>query len=86
MTRTQELLREAARALEDMRDPMSTGFLVEHNVTADECFDLSETMALAIRVYLRLLGDVEEKTPGAAATFGNLIGRSIRLHPEEAPA
>ncbi len=51
MSRVDVLAIEAAKALEDGRDPFSTAFLVEHMVTADECFALSERIATAVRVF-----------------------------------
>lgn len=50
--RLDTLLEAAAEALYDGRDPFSDAFLVEHAVTANECRDLSTTMAAAIGLYL----------------------------------
>lgn len=52
--RINELLLAAADALDDGRDPFSTEWLSTNNVTADECFALSESMAVAVRNYARL--------------------------------
>ena len=48
-TRGRALLLKAAEALEDGRNPLDRSFLIEHGVTSDECFDLAEGMAAAIR-------------------------------------
>lgn len=48
------LLKLAAEAMEDGRDPFNTSFLVEHVVTADEMFTLSDQVALGTRVLLLL--------------------------------
>jgi hypothetical protein len=58
-SRTIELLREASKAFEDMRDPFSTEWLCEHDVTADECYDLS--MAISSAIDLLLIGMPEGK-------------------------
>lgn len=48
------LLADAADALDDMRDPFTSEWLIEHRVTLDECASLSEQMALSIRAYLAM--------------------------------
>lgn len=53
-TRESELLRLAAEAMDDGRSPFDSGFLIEHGVTLDEVYDLSETIARATRIYLAL--------------------------------
>lgn len=54
MSRARDLLRLAAEALEDGRDPLSQAFLVEHQVTLDECYNLADAMAAAIRRFAAL--------------------------------
>jgi hypothetical protein len=49
VSRKIELLTKAAEALEEMRDPFSHEFLVENNVTADECFYMSDILAASLR-------------------------------------
>lgn len=44
------LLSAAAEALDDGRDPLSTGFLAEHSVTLDECDALAGALALGARL------------------------------------
>jgi len=51
--RMRELLGVAAKHFKDCSNPFSTEVLVEHNVTADECIDLSQTVASTIQFYLR---------------------------------
>ncbi len=46
------LLKKAATALENGVDPFNHEFLVENEVTADECFTLSEKMAIIIKGFL----------------------------------
>lgn len=54
MSRSDTLLRAAADAFDDLRSPFDRDWLVEHDVTLDECGDLSENVATAIRVWLSL--------------------------------
>ena len=48
-TRSRYLLEKAADALEDGRNPLDRSFLIENAVTADECLQLADSMAAAIR-------------------------------------
>lgn len=50
--RMQELLKMAADKFEGGSNPFDASVLSEHNVTMDECFDLSEGIATIIRGYL----------------------------------
>jgi hypothetical protein len=50
MSRSSELLKAAADTLDDGRDPLTTPFLGDHDVTLDECFDLAEWLALGARL------------------------------------
>ncbi len=47
-----DLLEAAASAFEDGRDPFSTAFLREHNVSADDCMGLSTLLSVLLRAYL----------------------------------
>ena len=38
-------------------NPLSDWFLREHDVTSSECLDMSDQMALAIRVFLKMCED-----------------------------
>lgn len=42
------LLEKASEAFADARNPFETSFLTEHNVTLDECMDLSLAVSAAI--------------------------------------
>ena len=55
MSRMDQLLDQAAQALEDGTDPFNASWLAENDVTFDECMTLGETMALAIRVYRQVM-------------------------------
>lgn len=50
MTRIEKLLTAAADALADGRDPFEHSFLVEHEVTLDEVYTLSELIAVGTRL------------------------------------
>jgi hypothetical protein len=50
MSRSSELLKAAADALDDGSDPFSSTFLDANRVTLDECFDLAEWLALGSRL------------------------------------
>lgn len=50
--RETELLNAAADAMADGRDPFHESFLVEHDVSLNEVYDMSETIALAVRLFL----------------------------------
>lgn len=52
MNRQEQLLDAAAAAFEDCRDPFSHDWLAEHNVTLDECGDLSGVISTIIYGYL----------------------------------
>lgn len=52
MTRRDDLLAVAADQLDDLADPFHNAFLVEHDVTLNECGDMAEDLALAARLYL----------------------------------
>lgn len=50
MSRSSELLKAAANALDDGRDPLTSPFLDEHAVTLDECYDLAEWLAVGAQL------------------------------------
>jgi hypothetical protein len=52
-----KLLGEASKAFADGRDPFSTEWLSEHDVTLDECQDLS--VAISSAIDLLLIGTVK---------------------------
>jgi len=47
---TSGLLRKAADALDDGRDPLTNPFLSENDVTLDQCFTLAEQLAIGARM------------------------------------
>jgi hypothetical protein len=47
---TAALLRAAASALDDGRNPLANPFLSEHEVTLDQCFSLAEQLAIGARI------------------------------------
>lgn len=51
MNRIHELLLKCAENLENGCDPLHSEFLMENNITADECFILAEQMAVAIKSF-----------------------------------
>jgi hypothetical protein len=50
--RQEELIKAAAEAFGDGRDPFAHEWLVEHKVTADECLDLSLMIGTILHGYL----------------------------------
>jgi hypothetical protein len=50
MGRSVELLNAAADTMDDYSDPFHHTFLVEHDVTADECLSLSDHLAIGARI------------------------------------
>jgi hypothetical protein len=53
MASSPELLRLAAEALDEGTDPFNTAFLIEHEVTFDQCMALSRQLALGARIVAR---------------------------------
>ncbi len=51
-SRNRKLLENAAKCFEEQRSPFAHGELLKHDVTADECIELSQSIADAIRAYL----------------------------------
>jgi hypothetical protein len=46
------LLEKASKEFENLSSPFNTEWLSKHNVTLDECGDLSEAISLAIDYFL----------------------------------
>jgi hypothetical protein len=76
MTRHSELLKAAADALEDDRDPFSGSFLTEHEVTSGECMDLADSLAIGARLYAWA---IENPKQAVAAAEGASIGMRLDL-------
>jgi hypothetical protein len=77
MSRKTDLLKAAAEALDDMRDPFSTDFLVEHGVTADECMDLSEWLATGARMVLDATRDLSSGSSLVRQVAADRLVRSL---------
>ena len=56
--RLAELLERASTAFAEMRDPFSGDWLVENDVTLDECHDLSMAVSVAIDMFMVQFGRV----------------------------
>jgi hypothetical protein len=50
MSRSSQLLKAAADALENGEDPLALHFLSEYDVEAGECLDLADSLALGARL------------------------------------
>jgi hypothetical protein len=74
MSRSAELLKAAADALEDGRDPLELSFLTEHSVSLDECCNLAESLALGARLYAWAM---ENPKMARAAAQGANIGMRL---------
>lgn len=68
--RIDDLLMKAAESLENGADPFNHEFLVKNEVTADECFTLSEKMALIIKGFLGSDMDDQVLILGTGAVMG----------------
>lgn len=66
------LLRKAAEAFGEGIDPFNSDWLTDHQVTADECIDLSSNLGVVVLGYLALPDDVKQRTHlmGAAIAAG----------------
>ena len=47
---TAQMLRLAADALDDGRDPLTNPFLADNDVTLDQCYALAEQLAIGARI------------------------------------
>lgn len=68
--RIDDLLAKAAESLENGADPFNHEFLVTNEVTADECFTLSEKMAIIIKGFLGSDMDDQVMILGTGAVMG----------------
>jgi hypothetical protein len=50
VSRTSKLLKAAADALDDGRDPLTNPFLADNEVTLDECYSLAEWLAVGAQL------------------------------------
>lgn len=68
--RNRDLLLRAAAALEKGNDPFTREWLSENSVTLDECFSLSETIAVIIKGSLALRPEERLKLLALGAVYG----------------
>ena len=70
--RQEELLKAAAEAFDDGRDPFVHEWLLEHNVTSDECMALSSVIGTILHGYLASPKQVKHSLAlrGAATAAG----------------
>lgn len=73
MTRSQDLLQKAAQAFEEGMDPFSHSWLSENEVTAQECWELGQSIAGILKGYLASpqLLQAQLAVCGAAETMGH---------------
>lgn len=76
--RHNELLLKMAEALENGSDPFNHEFLVEHKVTADECFALSDQIGTLIKGYLGSDQDARVLLLAIGAVYGEPGWEQIR--------
>jgi hypothetical protein len=69
--KSSDLLREAAKALDDQRDPLLASFLSEHDVTLDECMNLAENLAIGARMAAYALDN--PRTPLGRAYIAEIV-------------
>ena len=70
MNRSDSLLLKAATAMANGADPFSHDFLVENNVTLDECMSLSERIAIICKGWLGCGKDDQIKILALGAIYG----------------
>lgn len=67
--RMDDLMLKAATALENGADPFNREFLVENDVSADECMGLSEKMGIVIKGFLGADRDDQAMLIGVGAVY-----------------
>lgn len=70
MKRDMTLLLKAAEEFEKGSNPFCTEWLSAHGVTLDECFTLSERIALILKGYLASTRDDQIKIGALGAVYG----------------
>jgi hypothetical protein len=75
MDHAREITEAAIVSLENGVDPLARTFLVENDVGLDACLDLAERLALAGRIYLRLIDDMNGTDRTRAEAAIALVGR-----------
>lgn len=79
MSRSAELLKAAAEALDDQQIPLMNPFLSEHEVTLDECLSLGEQLAMGARLLAWVL---ENPKLAAAALSSAQNGMALHMYTE----
>jgi hypothetical protein len=74
MSRMSGLLKTAAGALEQGDDPLHVSFLIEHEVTLDECYDLADHLASGARIMAWV-----SENPRAAAKFAEAGSAGVAM-------
>ena len=74
MERRNQILLAAAEWLDDGRQPFCDEFLIEHEVTLDECFALSSQLALGARMVVNTMQDALR-----GGVFAQSAGMSIAM-------
>lgn len=69
---TAQLLRAAADALEDGRDPLASPFLSDNDVTLDQCYSLAEQLAIGARIVAA--GIENPRSPQGTAMLMTMVG------------
>lgn len=70
MNRLDGLLLKVAQAMENGADPFHHAFLVENEVTLDECMNLSERIAIICKGWLAAKKDDQIKLLALGAVYG----------------
>ena len=87
MSRSSELLKAAADALGDGRDPLTNPFLADNDVTLGECYDLAEWLAVGAQLMAWAIenpGHAKTAVSGATdAMRMDIITRVLRKLNEE---
>lgn len=72
--RMTELVRATAAGLRQGEPPLGHSFLVEHDVSLDEAYDLAEWMATAVEVVLQL----DETRAGRRLIVSTIVENATR--------
>lgn len=82
MSRINELLLAAASDCDEMMHTLDGNFIQRHDVASDECFDLMESVAFALRAWVAM--DATERAVAMTRVelgpeVANALGDSLRL-------
>ena len=76
--RMAELLDSAAKALEDHRDPFESSWLIENDVTFDECMELSGWMATGAEMMPALMRNPHAAEAAMAGAMLTILSDRIK--------